>query len=56
MKIDGDEKANEILKYVSKLKEIANELYKKGCEPEDFIIYIMNSYVNGIEESCKITK
>ena len=50
---DENKKANEILKCVSKLKEIADELYKNGCEPEDVIVYTLKSYIQGIETLCK---
>ena len=46
-------KKNEILKYVGKLKETADDLYKYGCEPEDLIIYRMRTYIQGIEELCR---
>lgn len=44
-----EEKADEILEHVGKLREIANELYIHGCTPEDFIICIMNSHLHSIE-------
>ena len=47
------EKENEILKYLGKLKETADDLYKYGCEPEDLIIYRMRTYIQGIEELCR---
>lgn len=47
------EKANEILKCTGKLKEIADELYKNGCKPEDLIVYGMRSYIQEIEKLCK---
>ena len=48
-----EEKTNEILEYISKLKKIANELYLHGCEPEELIIYRMNSCIQGIEDIIK---
>ena len=48
-----EEKINEILKCTNGLKKIAKDLYLKGCEPEDIIIYSMNCYINAIENILK---
>ena len=43
-----DIKLKEIEKCVKELNNIADDLYKNGCKPEDFLVCRMRSYTHGI--------